>query len=112
MPWLNITKRTEEKQLIKPRPEEAVIHVNFGTIVDGGYKEVEAALEPPPTIGAGNVRVSGADGGPFNVEFQGALAITDVAELVGDKDTLMGGSTQITEDAVTAEFTLSNLKST
>jgi len=43
---------------------------------------IQAALEVLPTIGAGNVSVAGPNGGPYSVEFKGALANQDVANLV------------------------------
>jgi hypothetical protein len=43
---------------------------------------VQAALEALSTIGAGNVIVSGAAGGPYTVSFTGALGSKDVASLI------------------------------
>lgn len=49
---------------------------------------VDAALEALSNIGAGDVTTTGSDGGPWTVEFTGALAATDVVPLIGD-DTLL-----------------------
>jgi hypothetical protein len=43
--------------------------------------QVEAALEALPSVGSGNVSVSGANG-QFDLTFQGALANTDLPQLV------------------------------
>ena len=54
---------------------------------------VEAALEALPAIGAGNVSVSGAPGGPYTVSFEGALAATDVPQIEA-RTTLTPSETQ------------------
>lgn len=54
---------------------------------------VEAALEALSTIGQGNVQVTGSAGGPYTVEFVGALAKTNVAAMTADGASLTGGST-------------------
>ena len=41
---------------------------------DAGAQDIQDALEALANIGAGNVLVSGAQGGPFSVEFVGTLA--------------------------------------
>lgn len=43
--------------------------------------QVQSALESLQSIGAGNVAVTGSQGGPFTVTFQGALAATNVPAL-------------------------------
>jgi len=48
----------------------------------GTAATVETALEA--VVGAGNVDVTGADGGPYTVEFQGALAGRDMALMTGN----------------------------
>ena len=58
-------------------------HTTGPIAVDAAAGTVEDALEVLPNIGAGNVSVSGDAGGPFTVEFIGALAKTDVPLLVG-----------------------------
>jgi Flp pilus assembly protein TadG len=45
---------------------------------------VQAALESLSTIGAGNVSVAGAVGGPYTVTFIGALGNLDVAQMTAD----------------------------
>ena len=45
--------------------------------------EVQGALEALPNIGAGNVAVSGRPGGPWTVDFGGALAGRDVPAIGG-----------------------------
>ncbi|AXN43462.1 hypothetical protein MM1218R_01514 [Mycobacterium marinum] len=61
---------------------------------------VQTALAGLPTIGAGNVSVSGADGGPYTVTFQGALASQDVPLLVADDALLTGGGSSATVSLV------------
>jgi len=51
---------------------------------------VEAALEALSNIGVGNVDVTGSAGGPYTVEFTGALADTDVAKITADTTALEG----------------------
>jgi len=53
---------------------------------------VEAALELLSTIGQGNVQVTGSAGGPYTVEFVGALAGQNVAALTIDITSLTGGT--------------------
>lgn len=55
---------------------------------------VQAALESLPTIGSGNVSVSGDNGGPWTVTFQGALGHQDV-ELLTASSNLIGDSPTI-----------------
>lgn len=59
---------------------------------------VQAALEALSTVGAGNVAVSGAAGGPYTIRGQRALERTDQA-LTGDGSGLTGGSLSITTTA-------------
>lgn len=54
---------------------------------------VEAALEALSTIGQGNVQVTGSAGGPYTVEFVGALAKTNVAAMTASGASLTGGTT-------------------
>jgi autotransporter-associated beta strand protein len=51
---------------------------------------VQAALELIPTIGTGNVSVAGVAGGPYVVQFRGALAGIDVADLTATTSTGSG----------------------
>ncbi len=46
--------------------------------------DLKAALEALPSIGVGNVNVTGPQKGPWTVEFVGALADTDVPLIVAD----------------------------
>jgi hypothetical protein len=57
--------------------------------------DLRDALEALGRIGAGNVAVSGSDGGPFELRFGGALAgrIVDVVE---PDDGLLDGSVEVT----------------
>lgn len=55
---------------------------------------VQAALEALSNIAPGDVAVSGADGGPFFVEFRGSLGMQAVADMtVADVDLAGGGDT-------------------
>jgi hypothetical protein len=53
---------------------------------------VTAALVALPNIGAGNVVAAGADGGPYTLTFQGALAREPIATPVPNADALVGGA--------------------
>ena len=68
---------------------------------DATAAEVQAALEALSTIGAGNVAVTGDDGGPYTVTFQGDLANTNVAEMTAT-DALTGGAGTVTIATATA----------
>lgn len=68
---------------------------------DATAAEVQAALEALSTIGAGNVAVSGEDGGPYTVTFQGDLENTNVAALTAT-DSLTGGAGTVTIATTTA----------
>ena len=54
---------------------------------------VDAALEALSSVGAGDVAVTGAAGGPYTVTFTGALAGTDVGAITADGSGLTGGTT-------------------
>lgn len=60
---------------------------------------VKAALEALSNVGAGNVDVSGSNGGPYLVTFKGALADTDVAQMTA---TPTGGTGTVTVATQTA----------
>ena len=60
--------------------------------------DVLEELQSLSTIGDGNVDVTGADGGPWFVEFQGSLGATDVSDLVLD-----GSNLQAVVNAVVVE---------
>ncbi|HEX4344285.1 MAG TPA: hypothetical protein VHZ31_01865 [Solirubrobacteraceae bacterium] len=57
--------------------------------------ELQAALEGLGRVGAGNVAVSGPDGGPFALRFGGALAGRDIAVVEADASAL-DGSAEVT----------------
>ena len=61
--------------------------------------DLDAALEALPSIGAGNVRVTGPQKGPWTVEFIGTLADTDVVLIVADGAglTVDGGAATVAE---------------
>ena len=58
-------------------------NINF----DAAASAVQSALEALSTIGAGNVAVAGAAGGPYTVTFQGTLAGQDVDALTASNTT-------------------------
>lgn len=60
---------------------------------------VQAALEALSTIGAGNVLVTGSNGGPWTLTFRGALANADIAQVT---TTPTGGSGTVTPSTTTA----------
>jgi len=60
---------------------------------------VQAALEALSNVGAGNVTVTGAAGGPYTVTFGGTLAGTDVAQMTA---TPTGGTGTVTVATTTA----------
>jgi len=60
---------------------------------------VQTALTALSTIGAGNVSVTGANGGPYTVTFVGALANTDVPQMTA---TPTGGTGTVTIATVTS----------
>lgn len=62
---------------------------------DAAAADIEAALEALSNIGSGNVSVSGDDGGPWTVEFTGALAETDVGQMTASGANLTGGTVTI-----------------
>jgi hypothetical protein len=59
---------------------------------DASAADVQAALESLPGIGAGNVTISGSDGGPYTVSFTGALAGIDESQITVDDTALTGGT--------------------
>ena len=62
---------------------------------DAAAAEVQAALEALSRIGAGNVAVSGPDGGPFEVRFGGELTGKNV-DVVAPDGELLDGSVEAT----------------
>ncbi len=63
---------------------------------DATAAEVQAALEAIAQLGPGNVSVSGSAGGPYDIEFEGSKADTDVSELSADPTNLTGGAQSAT----------------
>ena len=61
-------------------------------------RHLDSALEALSLIGPGNVSVTGPDGGPWQVEFTGALADADVRELSGDATNLTGDPKSVSVD--------------
>jgi hypothetical protein len=59
---------------------------------DATAAEVESALEALTSIGAGNVSVTGDNGGPWTVELTGDLAETNVSKITGDSSNLTSTS--------------------
>ena len=68
---------------------------------DADAATLESALENLPNIGAGNILVSGAPGGPFAIEFTGALGNADQPLLIADGTNL----TQLENGPWEIEFT-------
>lgn len=64
---------------------------------DAACDDVQQALERLDRVGAGNVDVSGADGGPFELRFGGELIGRDIAVVEGDDAGLDGTATVTTE---------------
>jgi len=62
---------------------------------DAAAADVQAALEALGRIGAGNVAVSGPDGGPFELRFGGELTGKNVAVVDPDGE-LLDGSVEVT----------------
>ena len=69
--------------------------------------QVQTALRALSTIGAGNCDVTGADGGPYTVEFVGDLAKTDVNLMTGTGTGVNEKQTVAIDDATSSgTFTL------
>ncbi len=64
---------------------------------DASAADVDTALEALSNIGAGDVSVSGSAGGPWTVEFTGALAGTNVAQMTGNGNSLTGSAVGVAE---------------
>jgi len=54
--------------------------------------QVKTALEALPSIGAGNVSVTGVNGGPWTVEFIGALGLQEISETLTATSSLTGSN--------------------
>ncbi len=75
--------------------EEKTDPIAFDASANAGPESVKARLEAEEGM-AGNVEVSGPDGGPYAVEFKGALADTNVAQLkAGSSGFSVGTGTQL-----------------
>jgi hypothetical protein len=80
---------TDERQTVNYRNHGAPLSLSFGGQSTATLPEyataaqVQAALESLPAIGPGNVAVRGREGGPWTVDFQGALAGKDVPTITG-----------------------------
>lgn len=61
---------------------------------DASAATVDSALEALSNIGSGDVTVTGSAGGPWTVEFTGALADTDVELMTADASNLVGTNEQ------------------
>ncbi|WP_230870826.1 head decoration protein [Mycobacterium canetti] len=72
-----------------------------GIAEDADAATVQAAIAGLPTVGAGNVSVSGNAGGPYTVLFGGALASKDVPLLEADDALLTGGGASATVQTIT-----------
>lgn len=70
---------------------------------DASAATVDTALEALSNIGAGDVTVTGNAGGPWTVEFTGALASTNVALMTADGSGLTGGTNPDADVAVDTE---------
>lgn len=70
---------------------------------------VDTALEALSTIGAGNVAVSGSNGGPYTVEFTGALADENVPAMTANGASLTGAGDQPTVTIATAQAGIENI---
>ena len=57
---------------------------------DAAAAAVQGALENLGRVGAGNVAVSGPDGGPYELRFGGELAGRDIAVVEADGEGLQG----------------------
>ncbi|MEM3097428.1 MAG: baseplate J/gp47 family protein [Nitrososphaerales archaeon] len=64
--------------------------------------QVQSALVAIPTIGSGNVSVTGSAGGPWDVTFIGELRFRNVPMMTGDSSGLTGGSSTVTITELTA----------
>lgn len=78
--------------------------VNSGSILAAATAaQVQAAMEAMSNIGAGNVLVTGANGGPYTAAFRAGLADVNVAAITA---TPTGGTGTVTIAVVTAGGTV------
>jgi hypothetical protein len=90
-----------ELTLSAPATASGTVTVHAGLPFDAKAGEVRYALESLPTIGSGDVSVSGGPGdeagsNPYRVHFTGDLANTDLPLLEADSSGLSGGSASAT----------------
>lgn len=76
-------------------------HTTTAIPYNAAASAVQSALQALASIGAGNATVTGATGGPYSVDFVGALADEDVAQMTESGASLTGG----TSPAVTVATT-------
>jgi hypothetical protein len=67
-----------------------------GIAYNAAASAVQSALEALSTIGAGSVKVSGSAGGPYDVEFRGRHAQTNVALMTSNATGLTGTTPSVT----------------
>lgn len=95
----DVSANEKQTVTISGTPTGGTFTLTFGGQTTSGLAHnasaavVEAALEALSTIGQGNVQVTGSAGGPYTVEFVGALAKTNVAAMTADGASLTGGTT-------------------
>jgi hypothetical protein len=90
-----------ELTLSAPATASGTVIVHAGLPFDAKAGEVRQALEALPTIGSGDVSVSGGPGdeagsSPYRVHFSGDLSNTDLPLLEADSSGLSGGSASAT----------------
>jgi hypothetical protein len=74
----------------------SAVALSGGLAYDASAAHVQSALEALSSVGAGDVAVSGANGGPYTVEFKGSLGHTDVAQLTANASGLLPGGATVT----------------
>ena len=74
-----------------------------GIAFDALGAAVQTALEALTSVGAGNVTVTGAAGGPYTVTFGGTLANTDVPQMSANAGGLTGGTSPTVTVATTTQ---------
>jgi len=87
--------------LSAPASSSGTVTVHAGLAFDASAGEVRRVLESLPTIGSGNVVVSGGPGdetgsSPYSIHFTGDLTNTDLPLLEADSSGLSGGSASAT----------------
>ena len=81
-------------------------HTSASIASSASAANVQSALEGIAAIGAGNVAVSGSAGGPWTVDFQGALANASVPQIATDGSALLGTQTLTPEEVAGGSFAL------